>query len=144
LSLDLDGPSFNLWWDDVHVITGALKLFFRELPESLVPYSYVDECIASVKLSDHKEKVSKLSGLIQSLPQPNRDTLHYLLQHLRRVMDHSDINRMTTQNIGIVFGPTLLRHERDVASLIEDMVYQNQVVELLLTEFTSIFGTDAE
>uniref|UniRef100_A0A670YM39 Rho GTPase activating protein 9 n=1 Tax=Pseudonaja textilis TaxID=8673 RepID=A0A670YM39_PSETE len=131
-------------WDDVHVITGALKLFFRELPESLVPYSYVDECIASVKLSDHKEKVSKLSGLIQSLPQPNRDTLHYLLQHLRRVMDHSDINRMTTQNIGIVFGPTLLRHERDVASLIEDMVYQNQVVELLLTEFTSIFGTDAE
>ncbi|ETE63824.1 Rho GTPase-activating protein 9, partial [Ophiophagus hannah] len=104
-------------WDDVHVITGALKLFFRELPESLVPYSHVDECIASVKLSDHKEKV---------------------------VMDHSDINRMTTQNIGIVFGPTLLRHERDVASLIEDMVYQNQVVELLLTEFASIFGTDAE
>uniref|UniRef100_A0A8C6Y8C1 Rho GTPase activating protein 9 n=1 Tax=Naja naja TaxID=35670 RepID=A0A8C6Y8C1_NAJNA len=131
-------------WDDVHVITGALKLFFRELPESLVPYSHVDECIASVKLSDHKEKVSKLAGLIQTLPQPNRDTLHYLLQHLRRVMDHSDVNRMTTQNIGIVFGPTLLRHERDVASLIEDMVYQNQVVELLLTEFASIFGTDAE
>ncbi|XP_034275127.1 rho GTPase-activating protein 9 isoform X2 [Pantherophis guttatus] len=131
-------------WDDVHVITGALKLFFRELPESLVPYSHVGECIASVKLSDHKEKVSKIAGLIQTLPQPNRDTLHYLLQHLRKVMDHSGINRMTTQNIGIVFGPTLLRHERDVASLIEDMVYQNQVVELLLTEFASIFGTGAE
>uniref|UniRef100_A0A8C5RVN5 Rho GTPase activating protein 9 n=1 Tax=Laticauda laticaudata TaxID=8630 RepID=A0A8C5RVN5_LATLA len=129
-------------WDDVHVITGALKLFFRELPESLVPYSHVDECIAS--LSDHKEKVSKLAGVIQTLPQPNRDTLHYLLQHLRRVMDHSDINRMTTQNIGIVFGPTLLRHERDVASLIEDMVYQNQVVELFLTEFASIFRTEAK
>uniref|UniRef100_A0A8C5RSS1 Rho GTPase activating protein 9 n=1 Tax=Laticauda laticaudata TaxID=8630 RepID=A0A8C5RSS1_LATLA len=147
LSLDLDEEKLNLaspQWDDVHVITGALKLFFRELPESLVPYSHVDECIASVKLSDHKEKVSKLAGVIQTLPQPNRDTLHYLLQHLRRVMDHSDINRMTTQNIGIVFGPTLLRHERDVASLIEDMVYQNQVVELFLTEFASIFRTEAK
>uniref|UniRef100_A0A8C6Y9I9 Rho GTPase activating protein 9 n=1 Tax=Naja naja TaxID=35670 RepID=A0A8C6Y9I9_NAJNA len=131
-------------WDDVHVITGALKLFFRELPESLVPYNLKLLPYFKLQLSDHKEKVSKLAGLIQTLPQPNRDTLHYLLQHLRRVMDHSDVNRMTTQNIGIVFGPTLLRHERDVASLIEDMVYQNQVVELLLTEFASIFGTDAE
>ncbi|XP_061470631.1 rho GTPase-activating protein 9 isoform X2 [Rhineura floridana] len=127
-------------WDDVHVITGALKLFFRELPEPLVPHSLFDEFIACVKLSDPKEKVSKLSELIQSLPQPHRDTLHYLLEHLRKVMDHSDANRMTTQNIGIVFGPTLLRHERDVASLVEDMVYQNQVVELLLTKFPSIFG----
>ncbi|XP_053151084.1 rho GTPase-activating protein 9 isoform X3 [Hemicordylus capensis] len=130
-------------WDDVHVLTGALKLFFRELPEPLVPYSHFDEFIASAKLSDPKEKVSKLAGLIESLPQPNRDTLCYLLEHLRKVMEHSDANRMTTQNIGIVFGPTLLRPERDVASLVEGMVYQNQVVELLLIEFPSIFGASS-
>ncbi|XP_044299155.1 rho GTPase-activating protein 9 isoform X2 [Varanus komodoensis] len=128
-------------WDDVHVITGALKLFFRELPEPLVPYSLFDEFIAAVKLPDLKEKISKLAGLIQSLPQSNRDTLQYLLEHLRKVMELSDVNRMTTQNIGIVFGPTLLRHECDATSLVEGMVYQNQVVELLLTEFMSIFGT---
>lgn len=57
-----------------------------------------------------------------------------------RVREHSDANRMTTQNIGIVFGPTLLRHERDAASLVVDMVHQNHVVELFLTEFPSIFG----
>ncbi|XP_042311743.1 rho GTPase-activating protein 9 isoform X2 [Sceloporus undulatus] len=126
-------------WDDVHVLTGALKLFFRELPEPLVPYSLFDEFVASVKLPDPKDKVSKLVGLIQSLPQPNRDTLRYILEHLRKVMEHSDVNRMTTQNIGIVFGPTLLRHERDTVSLVEGMVYQNQVVELLLMEFSNIF-----
>uniref|UniRef100_A0ABM5FPI3 Rho GTPase-activating protein 9 isoform X5 n=1 Tax=Pogona vitticeps TaxID=103695 RepID=A0ABM5FPI3_9SAUR len=133
--LHLDDPQ----WDDVHVLTGALKLFFRELPEPLLPYSLFDDFVAAVKLSDPKDKVSKLTGLIQSLPQPNRDTLYYLLEHLRKVMAHSDTNRMTTQNIGIVFGPTLLRHERDAASLVEGMVYQNQVVELLLTEFSRIF-----
>ncbi|XP_077185312.1 LOW QUALITY PROTEIN: rho GTPase-activating protein 9 [Paroedura picta] len=126
-------------WDDVHVITGALKLFFRELPEPLLPYSLYDEFIDVAKLSDPEEKVSKLAGLVQSLPEANRDTLHYLLAHLRKVMEHSDVNRMTTQNIGIVFGPTLMRHEGDPASLVEGMVYQNQVVELLLTEFPGIF-----
>ncbi|XP_053868175.1 rho GTPase-activating protein 9 isoform X2 [Malaclemys terrapin pileata] len=29
-------------WDDVHVVTGALKLFFRELPEPLVPFALFD------------------------------------------------------------------------------------------------------
>uniref|UniRef100_A0A8D0B0Q2 Rho-GAP domain-containing protein n=1 Tax=Salvator merianae TaxID=96440 RepID=A0A8D0B0Q2_SALMN len=130
-------------WDDVHVLTGALKLFFRELPEPLVPYSVFDDFIATVKLPDPKEKVSKMKELIQSLPQPNRETLHYLLKHLHKVMEQSDVNRMTTQNIGIVFGPTLLRLERDAASLVEDMVYQNQVVELLLIEFSNIFEASA-
>lgn len=31
--LDLDSAE----WDDIHVVTGALKLFFRELPQPLVP-----------------------------------------------------------------------------------------------------------
>lgn len=31
--LDLDSAE----WDDIHVVTGALKLFLRELPQPLVP-----------------------------------------------------------------------------------------------------------
>lgn len=42
--LDLD----NGRWDDVHVITGALKLFFRELPEPLFPFSHFDKFIAAI------------------------------------------------------------------------------------------------
>ncbi|XP_013913713.1 PREDICTED: rho GTPase-activating protein 27 isoform X3 [Thamnophis sirtalis] len=44
--LDLDSGR----WDDVHVITGALKLFFRELPEPLFPFSYFDRFIAAAIL----------------------------------------------------------------------------------------------
>lgn len=48
---------------------------------------------------------------------------------------------MTTQNIGIVFGPTLMRPERDNGNMAVNMVYQNQAVELILNEFDHIFGT---
>lgn len=35
-------------WEDVHVITGALKLFFRELPEPLFPFSHFRQFIAAI------------------------------------------------------------------------------------------------
>lgn len=47
---------------------------------------------------------------------------------------------MTTQNIGIVFGPTLMRPERDNGNMAVNMIYQNQAVELILQEFDYVFG----
>lgn len=35
-------------WEDVHVITGALKLFFRELPEPLFPYGHFASFITAI------------------------------------------------------------------------------------------------
>lgn len=58
-----------------------------------------------------------------------------------RVMERADVNRMTRQNIGIVFGPTLLRPEREPGSLAADVAQQNQAVELLLAHFDCIFPT---
>ncbi|XP_044850923.1 rho GTPase-activating protein 9 isoform X5 [Mauremys mutica] len=126
-------------WDDVHVVTGALKLFFRELPEPLVPFALFDAFVAAVKLPAYGERVQRLAELVQSLPPPNYATLRYILRHLRKVMEYADANRMTRQNIGIVFGPTLLRPEKELASMAVDMVHQNQAVELLLAEFQRIF-----
>ncbi|KAM6364802.1 LOW QUALITY PROTEIN: rho GTPase-activating protein 9 [Pluvialis apricaria] len=126
-------------WSDVHVVTGALKLFFRELPEPLVPYRLFDAFIEAVKLPDPQEQVERVAELVQSLPPPNYATLRYLLAHLCRVMERVDVNRMTRQNIGIVFGPTLLRPEREPGSLAAGMAQQNQAVELLLAHFDRIF-----
>ncbi|KAK2861888.1 hypothetical protein Q5P01_001421 [Channa striata] len=128
-------------WEDIHVITGALKLFFRELPEPLVPYGFFTDIVDTVKMSDYTDKVDRLKCLVLNMPPPNHDTLQFMCCHLKRVLQHSDTNRMTTQNIGIVFGPTLMRPERDIGNMAVNMVYQNQAVELILTEFDYIFGT---
>ncbi|XP_067442965.1 rho GTPase-activating protein 15 isoform X2 [Thunnus thynnus] len=128
-------------WEDIHVITGALKLFFRELPEPLVPYGFFTDIVETVKMSDYMDKVDRLKCLVLNMPPPNHDTLQFMCRHLRRVLEYSDTNRMTTQNIGIVFGPTLMRPERDNGNMAVNMVYQNQAVELILSEFDHIFGT---
>ncbi|TVK90443.1 Rho GTPase-activating protein 9 [Bagarius yarrelli] len=101
-------------------------------PEDLVP-----------ELPDYMDKVERLKLLVVSLPPPNHDTMRHMIQHLKRVMEHSDINRMTTQNIGIVFGPTLMRPQIDCANMAINMVYQNQAVELILSEYDEIFGSDS-
>ncbi|XP_061642234.1 rho GTPase-activating protein 9 isoform X3 [Phyllopteryx taeniolatus] len=166
-------------WEDIHVITGALKLFFRELPEPLVPYGFFSDVVDTVKTSDYADKVERLTSVVHSLPQPNHDTLQFICRHLKRwarsvllsassrpilafplhavplaleragptgasrVLEHSDANRMTTQNIGIVFGPTLLRPEVDNGNMAVNMVFQNQAVELILNEYERIFGRRA-
>lgn len=47
---------------------------------------------------------------------------------------------MTYQSIAIVFGPTLLKPEKETCNIAVHTVYQNQIVELILLELNSIFG----
>ncbi|XP_062387597.1 rho GTPase-activating protein 12 isoform X2 [Sardina pilchardus] len=126
-------------WEEIHVITGALKLFLRELPEPLFPFSFFDKFIAAIKISDYKQKVSYMQDLVRSLPLPNHNTMEVLFKHLRRVIESGELNRMSVQSTAIVFGPTLLRPQTESANITVHMVFQNQIVELILNEFEEVF-----
>nr|XP_020734105.1 rho GTPase-activating protein 9 isoform X5 [Odocoileus virginianus texanus] len=133
--LDLDSAE----WDDIHVITGALKLFLRELPQPLVPSLLLPDFRAAIALTESEQCLSQIQELISSMPKPNHDTLRYLLEHLCRVIAHSDKNRMTPHNLGIVFGPTLFRPEQDASDPVAHVLYPGQVVQLMLTNFSRLF-----
>uniref|UniRef100_A0A3P9KIA3 Rho GTPase activating protein 12 n=1 Tax=Oryzias latipes TaxID=8090 RepID=A0A3P9KIA3_ORYLA len=127
-------------WEDIHVTTGALKMFFRELPEPLFTYGSFYDFVNAIKGSDYKQRVNSVKDLIKKLPKPNHDTMQALFKHLRRVVELGEANRMTTQSVAIVFGPTLLRPETETGNIAVHMVYQNQIVELILLEYDSVFG----
>ncbi|XP_068581722.1 rho GTPase-activating protein 27 isoform X2 [Cebidichthys violaceus] len=127
-------------WEEIHVITGALKLFLRELPEPLFPFSCFDKFIAAIQVQDYSLKVSYMKDLVCSLPLPNHDTMELLFKHLRRVIENKESNRMSVQSVAIVFGPTLLRPQTESANMTIHMVFQSQIVELMLNEFHTVFS----
>ncbi|XP_036893169.1 rho GTPase-activating protein 12 isoform X2 [Sturnira hondurensis] len=126
-------------WEDIHVITGALKMFFRELPEPLFTFIHFNDFVNAIK-QEPRQRVSAVKDLIKQLPKPNQDTMQILFRHLKRVIENGEKNRMTCQSIAIVFGPTLLKPEKETGNIAVHTVYQNQIVELILLEINSIFG----
>ncbi|XP_017390888.1 rho GTPase-activating protein 12 isoform X3 [Cebus imitator] len=126
-------------WEDIHVITGALKMFFRELPEPLFTFNHFNDFVNAIK-QEPRQRVPAVKDLIRQLPKPNQDTMQILFRHLRRVIENGEKNRMTYQSIAIVFGPTLLKPEKETGNIAVHTVYQNQIVELILLELSSIFG----
>ncbi|XP_076187936.1 rho GTPase-activating protein 12 isoform X4 [Aptenodytes patagonicus] len=126
-------------WEDIHVITGALKMFFRELPEPLFTYNHFNDFVNAIK-QEPRQRVHAVKDLIKQLPKPNQDTMQVLFRHLKRVVENGEKNRMTYQSVAIVFGPTLLKPEKETGNIAVHTVYQNQIVELILLELNSIFG----
>ncbi|XP_051997889.1 rho GTPase-activating protein 15 [Xyrauchen texanus] len=129
-------------WEDIHVITGALKMFFRELPEPLFPFRFFEPFVETIKIKEPTQKVQAMKKLIHQLPKPNHNTMKLLFQHLRRVLTKSRQNLMSTQGVSIVFGPTLMWPEFEAGNMEVNMVYQNQIVEFILLECLEIFGLE--
>ncbi len=130
--------------DDVHVLTGALKLFFRELREPLIPWDCVDKLLATCRSGGNSpSKVKRLRDIIAGMPQTHRATLAALLRHLTRVTELREFNRMQIPNLAIVFGPTLMWPPPGGAlvsqNLALDMMQQNIIVETLLNNVQSLF-----
>uniref|UniRef100_A0A671QHL3 Rho GTPase-activating protein SYDE1 n=1 Tax=Sinocyclocheilus anshuiensis TaxID=1608454 RepID=A0A671QHL3_9TELE len=101
-------------YPDVNVITGILKDYLRELPSPLITrtlYEVVLEAMmvrpACRNTSDAQRSQNTVS-LLQCLPEAERATLSFLLDHLSLVASYSDSNRMTCQNLAVCFGPVLL------------------------------------
>ncbi|KAK9762684.1 Rho GTPase activating protein [Basidiobolus ranarum] len=113
---------------DVHAIAGLLKLYLRELPTSVLTHELHQDFLHVIDLLNRKERVNELGRLVSTLPLANYSLLRCLIAHLIRIVQHSDINKMTVRNVGIVFSPTL--------------GIPAGVFNLLMTEFEYIFSVN--
>ncbi|XP_028420234.1 active breakpoint cluster region-related protein isoform X2 [Perca flavescens] len=94
---------------DVNAVTGVLKLYFRELPQPLIPTEMFQSLARMLNIQDINSRLVSMLSLLHSCPDPNRHTFLYLLHHLQRVSEKQDVNRMSRQNLATVFGPSLIR-----------------------------------
>jgi len=120
---------------DLHAVSGLLKLYFRELQEPLFTDALYDQLVESAKIQDKNTRLQTLKGLVQALPPSHIATLHFLCQHMLRVVDCASSNKMRMNNMAIVFGPTLLRKSQPTMdNIIKDSPFQSSVVEDILSQ----------
>lgn len=55
-----------------------------------------------------------------------------------RVADKADKNLMNVSNLGVCFGPTLLRPEEETVAAIMDIKFCNVVVEILIDNYEKV------
>uniref|UniRef100_A0A8C6VTC0 Rho GTPase activating protein 42a n=1 Tax=Nothobranchius furzeri TaxID=105023 RepID=A0A8C6VTC0_NOTFU len=118
-------------WDN-KTITSGLKDYFRCLAEPLLTYRLHKEFIRAAKYDDQKHRVRAIHALVHRLPDRNRAMLDVLAKHLLRVSSHSNQNLMTVSNLGMIFGPTLMRSQEETVAAMMNIKFQNIVVEIII------------
>eukprot|EP00047_Mylnosiga_fluctuans_P015232 m.44413 g.44413 ORF g.44413 m.44413 type:complete len:1303 (+) comp5827_c0_seq1:187-4095(+) len=129
-------------WDDIHIVTGLLKQYVRELPGALIDDNYRAFIAAASK--PVPERPAALAAVVATLPDVNRATLRVLIAHLIRVTSHSAQNKMDVRNIATVLGPTIIRPigNENVATMFTDVSHQYGAVEVMILNFATIFGPE--
>ncbi|TFK17559.1 GTPase activating protein [Coprinopsis marcescibilis] len=144
-SVDLDTPE---WSGDINTVASVIKMWLRELPDPLMTYNLHQGFIEAAKIENDRLRHIRLHERVNDLPDPNYSTLKYILGHLHRVNQHAAENSMSTQNLAIVFGPTLFGQQMPTngheAGVMADAPFQNQAIETILNHYTDIFIDESE
>uniref|UniRef100_S4R5C8 Rho-GAP domain-containing protein n=1 Tax=Petromyzon marinus TaxID=7757 RepID=S4R5C8_PETMA len=129
---------------DVSSVAGLLKLFLRELPDGVVPASLLPSFLQAHRDSagDEMRLAESLRLLLAQLPGENHALLRYLCSFLVRVAQHQEVNLMSPQNLGTVFGPNFFRVSPGMEGIAEQQVV-NRVTARFITDFLSIFQEDS-
>ncbi|ORX81159.1 RhoGAP-domain-containing protein [Anaeromyces robustus] len=145
---DIPDISENGDFPDIPVITSTLKQYFRDLPEALIPERFFETIKEIIDMDDEIEQVHQIKTLvIEKLPKINYETLKFLCIHLNNVDAHSDKNLMTSKNLGVVFGPTLIGEAKKTENSQNNMistVCRVRTVDLIIRCAKEIFDYNSD
>lgn len=118
---------------DIHVVTCCLKEFLRLLPEPLVTAAFREELVQGLR-QDRQFILPSVYQILSNLPQPNRDTLIYIIMHLQTVAN-SPACKMPVEDLAKIFGSILLGNRSDEIcheKMFQNMDYVTMVMECLI------------
>uniref|UniRef100_A0A8C5ACS9 Rho GTPase activating protein 42 n=1 Tax=Gadus morhua TaxID=8049 RepID=A0A8C5ACS9_GADMO len=139
VDMDLDAEA----WDN-KTITSGLKNYLRCLSEPLMTFKLHKDFILAVKSDDQNYRVCAVHALVHKLPDRNKEMLELLIQHLVTVSTQSKFNLMTVSNLGVIFGPTLMRSQEETVAAMMNIKFQNIVMEILIENFDKVFHQEPD
>ncbi|XP_053865948.1 rho GTPase-activating protein 35 [Malaclemys terrapin pileata] len=133
-NLDLAEKDFT-----VNTVAGAMKSFFSELPDPLVPYNMQIELVEAHKINDREQKLHALKEVLKKFPKENYEVFKYVILHLNKVSHNNRVNLMTSENLSICFWPTLMRPDfSTMDALTATRTYQT-IIELFIQQCPFFF-----
>ncbi|XP_068632603.1 rho GTPase-activating protein 1-like [Battus philenor] len=121
-----------------HNAAVLLKTFLHDLEEPLMTFDLYDEILEFQSWSQ-RDKPRQVKILIrEKLPLENYKILKYIMQFLWKVQDRSCLNKMTSSNLAVVFGPNLLWPRNGQMSL-QSIAPINSFIDFVLENQESIF-----
>lgn len=126
---------------DTHVVAGLLKTFLRDLSEPLLTFELYDEIINFLEWSKEERSRNVTQMLREKLPIENYELFKYLIEFLVKVMECKDLNKMTSSNLAIVFGPNLVWAKHNQMSL-EEIGPINAFIDFVLQNHRDIYMVD--
>ncbi|KAM9378315.1 rho GTPase-activating protein 24 isoform 2-T2 [Phaethornis superciliosus] len=139
-------PSFDSN-TDVHTVASLLKLYLRELPEPVIPYTKYEDFLSCAKMLSKEEEMAlkELVKQVKSLPAVNYNLLKYICRFLDEVQSYSGVNKMSVQNLATVFGPNILRPKvEDPLTIMEGTVVIQQLMSVMISKHEELFSKDAD
>ncbi|XP_021420565.2 rho GTPase-activating protein 22 isoform X1 [Oncorhynchus mykiss] len=132
---------------DVHTVASLLKLYLRELPEPVVPFSKYEDFLSCAQLlaKDVEEGVQELVKQVSNLPPANYNLLKYICMFLDEVQSHANKNKMSVQNLATVFGPNILRPKmEDPVAIMEGTSLVQSLMTVLISEHNRLYSGRGE
>eukprot|EP01105_Mastigella_eilhardi_P024983 TRINITY_DN6642_c0_g1_i1.p1 TRINITY_DN6642_c0_g1~~TRINITY_DN6642_c0_g1_i1.p1 ORF type:complete len:971 (-),score=246.07 TRINITY_DN6642_c0_g1_i1:60-2945(-) len=130
-----------------HEVGDCLKAFFRQFGDCLMQTSLIEDWIAAAGDSGDilPKHIEAVKCVLARLPVCNRRVLERVAFLLNQVSKNSAVNRMTPDNLSIVWSVNLLWSQADLsnaASVLAAAVNSkrvNRIISLLIKHYESVF-----
>ncbi|XP_029915056.1 rho GTPase-activating protein 25 [Myripristis murdjan] len=127
---------------DVHTVASLLKLYLRELPEPVVPWSQYQDFLDCTQQLDPNSTAGqdKLEKQIALLPRVNYNLLSYTCRFLFEVQLNSKVNKMSVENLATVMGINLLKPQiEDPITVMKATPQIQKLMTVLIRQHEALF-----
>ncbi|CAH7164127.1 Arhgap25 [Phodopus roborovskii] len=134
-------PSFDRD-TDVHTVASLLKLYLRDLPEPVVPWSQYEGFLLCGQLmnADEAKAQQELVKQLSILPRDNYSLLSYICRFLHEIQLNCAINKMSVDNLATVIGVNLIRSKvEDPAVIMRGTPQIQRVMTMMIRDHEVLF-----
>ncbi|XP_063541638.1 beta-chimaerin [Cydia strobilella] len=136
MAFDKDGEAADLsQFSNINVVAGTLKLYLRLLPVPLITYDVHPKFVQATQMKTPSDQVGMLRECLELLPKAHYNCLQYVVQHLYRVSQMSEVNKMGSHNLSTVLAPTLVA----TPPAVTDLSFEIRALQALIDYCPAIY-----